>query len=345
MRVTIRDVAKECGVSPSTVSRVFNNKEGVSSETAENVLAVADRLGYEPRSYNKSEKNTNYQENIVILFNNQFSGEDFTLNPFYGNIIEGIEGFLNENNYNLFLKGLTGDKKIDLLTIDDFINDEKIAGLLLIGSGIDKEIILRIKDSETPVILVDNELLHENIDCVVNDNQSGARMIMKHLIDLGHRRIAFIGGPLNNIPFDERYVTYKQALKKAGIEKNDDWIKFCGHSIKPEYGYQIAKKILNNNEMPTAIFAAADTLAMGVIRAAHELGYSLPEDISIAGFDDINISAHIFPALTTIKVFKREMGIEAARRLLQLIDDTSLKPIKIVVSVELLVRESTTKIK
>ncbi|AZR73257.1 hypothetical protein BBF96_07575 [Anoxybacter fermentans] len=340
MGVTIYDIAKRANVSPSTVSRVFNQKGRIAPETRDKVLAIARELGYQPREYKSKNKNSK-TKSIGIIFSNRLLN-NLTGDPFYGQVMEGVEQSLREHNYQLFFKTITGKLEQDLEIIDDLINVEEHVGLILTGYEIDRKIIMKIKESNFPLVLVDNDLWDENIDCIVNDNIAGARKIVSHLIQLGHKRIAFIGGPLTHISLDERYMGYKQALKEADIEKDPNLIVFCEPTFNPEDGYRAAMAILNQKEnRPTAFFAANDMLAIGVMKAIKEMGYSIPEDISIAGFDDIQMAQHTMPALTTVRIFKHEMGFLAGKRLIELINGVFTKPIKVVVSVEPVIREST----
>lgn len=338
MGATIRDVARKAEVSPSTVSRVFNNKGNISSETKEKVLSVAAELGYQPRSYKKQEEKE--KKNIGIIFSKRLS--NLILDPFYGQVMAGVEGSLIPYNYKLFFKTISGKVSEDSAVINDLIKDEKIAGLILTGYDIEKDLIFRIKESNIPLVLVDNDLWDENIDCVVNDNIAGARKIVNHLIELGHERIAFFGGPLSHVSLDERYIGYCQALKQAGINKDKELIYCCKPTFNIEDGYNAALDTFKKlKKMPTAVFTANDMLALGVMKAIKELGYKIPDDVSIAGFDDIQVAQHTMPPLTTVRIFKNEMGALAGKRLNELINGINPKPIKLVVSVDTIIREST----
>jgi DNA-binding LacI/PurR family transcriptional regulator len=340
LAVTIHDVAREAGVSLSTVSRVFNNKGNISNETKEKVIAVAAKLGYRPRSY-KRQENTD-KKNIGIIFSKRLSNLIHDSFSFYSQVMAGVEEILIPHNYEIFFRTISGKAKEDAVVINEIIKDEKIAGLILTGYDIEREIILKIKKGNLPLVLTDNEVLDENIDCVVNDNVSGARKIVKHLISLGHQRIAFCGGPLSHNSLNERYQGYKQALKEAGLEINRQWVFFCEPSFNIEDGYNAALKIFTNpTPIPTAVFAANDPIALGVMKAIKELGYRIPEEISVAGFDDIPTAEHTAPALTTVRISNNELGVLAGKRLHELIHGVNPKPIKIVMSVDPVLRDST----
>lgn len=338
VKVTVNDVAREANVSPATVSRVFNKNPNISEETRELVLKTAAKLGYKPR-VRKSEGRESSKKNIAIVFNNRLSS--LTDDPFYGQVIAGIEQIVSHKNYNLFFRTVTGHLNSDLERIETLISDEKLAGIILAGYEIDEQLVKQIKKNNLPLVLVDSNLYDENVNMILNDNTTGARAAVDYLITLGHRRIAFVGGPLNHTSLDERYIGYKQALRRAGIKKNEEYITFCKPRFDAEDGYRATLAMLKScNPMPTAIFAANDMLAIGAMRAVFELGLSIPHDISVVGFDDISMAQHTIPQLTTVRIQKHEMGMMAAKRLLELIDEPEAKPIKVIVGVELVVRDS-----
>lgn len=332
---TIKDVAQKAGVSTSTVSRVFSGKGKIAQETIERVRRVAQEIGYVPRKYRRREPIR--EAGSVCVLSSGF--HDLFNNAFYSQVVAGVEEALSEANYRLMFKILKGDLMEDLASVDTFVPTH--SGTVLIGYEVDPALIERIKGYGVPFVLVDNDCWEMNIDCVVNDNVAGARRMVSHLIELGHRCIGFLGGPYNHVSLDERYLGYKQALKQAGLRKIRRHIKFCGPMFRVDDGYRATKELLQSGEPPTAIFAASDALAIGAMKAAQELGYRVPEDISVAGFDDEEISQHVSPPLSTVRVHKHEMGIEAGKRLLDMINGEVTKPLKIVLSTEIELREST----
>jgi len=340
MKVTIQDVADKAEVSTSTVSRVFNNKRNITEQTRKKVLKAAEKLNYTPRKYNKKNDKT-VKGNIGIIFSNKLLS-NLIIDPFYGQVIKGIEESFNDYNYQLFFKTISGEYSNDKEIIDDLIKDNNLAGLMFVGYNIDKKIILNLRNNGIPVILVDNDLWDENIDCVINDNLSGARKIVTHLIENGHRDIAFLGGPLSHTSLNNRLEGYKKALIENKININNKLISICQPSFDIQDGYNEIIKLFNNNiKKPTAIFAANDMLAIGALRALRKLNLKTPDDVAVAGFDDIEMSQHTLPSLSTVTIFKKEMGALAGKRLHELIKGKNEKPIKLVVSVETVIREST----
>lgn len=340
MKATIQDVADKAGVSTSTVSRVFNNKRNITETTRKKVLKAAEELNYTPRQYNKK-SSKKLKNNIGIIFSNKLLSS-LIIDPFYGQVIKGIEESFSDYNYQLFFKTISGDYNEDKNIISDLIKDNNLAGIMFVGYNIDKKIILNVKKSGMPVILVDNDLWDENIDCVINDNFSGARKIVEYLVKEGHKKIAFLGGPLSHASLNNRFEGYKRALMESDIKLDNSLIAICEPSFDIQDGYDKIFKLFNNEKIPaTAIFAANDMLAIGALRALRNLNLDVPKNVSVAGFDNIEMSQHTLPPLTTVSIFKREMGALAGKRLHELIKGKNEKAIKLVVSVETTIREST----
>lgn len=341
MGTSIKDVARIAGVSPATVSRVFNNKKNISAETKKMILTVAEELGYQPRAYKK--KPSLLRNNVGIVFSKRL--DSLVLDPFYGQVMAGLEEILKKFDYKLFFKTISGKVSEDNSIIRDLIRDESLAGLILTGYDIDRETIIYIKKEGVPLVLVDNNLWDEDIDCVVNDNIAGARKMVSYLIELGHRQIVFLGGPTSHSSLEERFIGYRQALNGAGIKEKGNLILQCSPTFNIKDGYiRTFEAFRNFRNRPTAIFAANDMLALGAIKAINELNMNVPEDISIAGFDDIQMAEHTTPSLTTVKIYKNEMGALAGKRLYELIKGENTKAIKQLVSVDIIIRGTTARI-
>lgn len=336
MKITIHDVAAKAGVSASTVSRVFNKKGSISPKTIQKVLQVSEDMGYKPRSYKRAEESSDYKKIVLLCSGTHI----FTTNVFYSKVVHGVEQVIAKNGYQLIYKVLTGNPKSDLAIVDE-LSVQQVCGVLFVGYDVDTKLILRTKENHMPVVLIDNDAVDSDIDSVVNDNINGARKMVSYLTELGHKNIAFIGGPLEHVSLDERYIGYKQALKLAGIEKTPELIKFCAPSFNVEDGYKATKKLLTEKgQNPTAIFAATDLLAIGAIRAIRELGKEVPGDISVVGFDDEETAQHIIPALTTVRIHKHRMGVESGKKLIQMIENRSDYPTKTVLFTDIVIRDS-----
>lgn len=332
--VTIKDVAEKADVSVASVSRVLNDKKHISSETQEKVLAAVKELDYHPRQY-RSKKETG--KKIAIIFSSQtFAAIN---NPFYGKVLEGLDEYLHHHDYEIVVKILKGDTGKDDELIEALIDEGETAGVIVKNYGISEKLSLKLKESNIPIVSLDNALWQYNIDCIANDNINGAQKIINYLIELGHRKIAFMGGPSNHLSFIERYMGYKQALYQAGIELDQNLVFFSDEFIQ----YPEAQRILEGmKKKPTAIFCVYDKLALQVMNIVREMGYNIPGDISVAGFDNIDMADNDMASLTTVKIFKKKMGILTGKRLYELIEgDNDFTPIKQIIPVELIVRDST----
>ncbi|RCW55362.1 LacI family transcriptional regulator [Halanaerobium sp. ST460_2HS_T2] len=341
MATTLSDIANKTGFSVSTVSRVINKKGNISNQTRDAILNAANEMGYEFKKYNKE---TNQKSKyIATVFNNRLDKQGGILgNPFYAQIALGLENFIKEHNYELLIKSITGVRKRDRKTIKEMIASQEIAGMIFIGYMIDEKLIMEIKESGMPVVVIDNHFWQENIDCILNDNIAGSKKMMNHLIELGHKNIGFISGPLDNTSFEERYTGYINTLRNHSLEIKDKFIKIGDSTYGTESAYKVITKMLKEEkELPTAFFAVNDSRAIGVIKALQDAGFKVPGDFSVAGFDDIETGRHITPSLTTVKIFKQEMGITAMERLYELINNPDEKTRKIVIPVELIKRNST----
>ena len=295
------------------------------------VRRVADELGYVPRKYTRKE--AEQAGGTVSLLISGF--HDLQNNTFYSQIVAGVESVLAGANYRLLFKTISGTLSEDREVIDELVPTQD--GIVLVGYEVDVEVIARIKEFRKPFVLVDNDCWALNIDTVTNDNLSGARRLVTHLIELGHSRIGFVGGPYTHVSLDERYNGYKQALKNAGLEKPADCIAFAAPQFDTEHGYAVALKMLRRaSELPTAVFAANDALAIGVIKAARELGCACRKICRWPG-STISRCPATSPGLTTVRVHQYEMGMEAGKRLLDLIRGEVTKPLKIVLSTELVI--------
>ena len=201
---------------------------------------------------------------------------------------------------------LTGNAQDDLTTIESLVANKEVDGIILVGYEVDLSLIVRAKERGKPLVLVDHDAWEMDIDCVVNDNVVGARRIVNHLIELGHERIAFIGGPLSHVSLDERYIGYKQALKQAGVPKIQKLITFCAPRFGVDDAYRAVTEMLRTvKDPPTAIFAASDALAFGVINAVQDLDRSR----RTYPLFEMKMSRHL-SILTTVRVHKQEMGMK-----------------------------------
>ncbi|MGH2516417.1 MAG: LacI family DNA-binding transcriptional regulator [Ktedonobacterales bacterium] len=321
-KLTIRDIARLAGVSTTTVSRTLNHKPDVDPETRERVMRIINEHRYVP-----SGTASRLAGGRSHLLGALVPSLTWPLMPY---ILQGIAEVIEQTAYELVLYSLSHRTDRSAL-IDRILATELIDGLIAIYPDgiarvesspdfVDREAsshLLQVYQQDFPVVVLDDQSLPGQIPWVGPDNRIGAYDAVRHLIALGHRRIAHIEGPtLYQCSYD-RFLGYRQALEEAGISV-DVAIVEQGDFTTPG-GYAAAERLLRAAARPTAIFAANDQMAYGVIEAARALGVRVPEDLAVIGFDDTATLAPIRPALTTVKQPFQEMGKRAAETLLALV--------------------------
>lgn len=337
MSVTIKDIAEKTNVSISTVSKSLNNKAGVSPVTRQKVLNVAKEIGYFSFHSQANLKTHNIgfimSRRHIPIFNN----------PFYTRVIAGVEVEVENYDYNLLFSTI---KLSDLESkeIPSIISQNKVDGLILAGADINKDMIRAVEKLKFPTVLVDNYLKSSIMDSIVSDNFHGAITAVKYLINNGHQKIGYAGGPNYHPSFNERYRAFKMEMIENQLEIIEEYIKIQP-KLNQEMGKELAKEFLREKELPTAIFAANDAIAIGLMQTFNKYGVSVPDDISIIGFDNIEITAFTAPKITTIAVDKEGMGQEAAQKLFNRIQAPDKKATKSIIPTNLIERESVRKIK
>ena len=326
--VTIRDVAKTAGVSVSTVSRVLNDKDDVSIETYERVQEVIAELGYASTLAAKGMRSR--KTNVIGLVIPDL--ED----PFAIEIMKGVNQVIKTLDFDLLIY-TGGDTHLDSWTAR-----ERWYVSLLNGSVVDGIMVVtptaHTFATNAPLIAIDPHLDSTDFPAVIATNHEGAMAAMEYLISLGHRRIGFIGGRQDLQSAHRRQLGYEKALRQAGVALDPKLIQIGDYST--ETARQCAKNLLHLPTPPTAIFAANDRSAVATVAIAEEFGLRLPQDLSIIGFDDIPQAASIIPRLTTVAQPMIEMGCEAAKLLINLIEGKPLDKMLYKFETKLIVRDT-----
>jgi LacI family transcriptional regulator len=330
--VTLKRIAQDAGVSLAAVSLAVNGRPGVSDTTRERVQAAARRLGYTPR---RSQPRQTYLLGLVV--------ENLPLpvlqDIFYAEVIAGMLSAVQAGGHGLLLQMLEATEDITAAVRS---LRERTGGLLLLGGGdITDESIRHLAASGVPVVLVDNYVVGERLDCVLPDNFTAGQTATAHLIDLGHRRIALLEGPRKYKTLTDRLEGYLGALNEAGIAI-DPTLMVKPISGTPKKGYLQMRELLEQGDPPTGVVAISDKTAFGAIEAIREASLRIPRDLSIVGIDDVVESSHSMPPLTTVRLPKREFGQAAIDKLLRRIAEPGALPSKTVLYTELVVRETTT---
>lgn len=325
--LTIRDVAKAAGVSVSTVSRVLNDKDDVSAETYARVQRVIAELGYSSSLAAKSmrSKRTNVLGILIMDVSDPFSLE----------LVGGVGHAIRGTEYDLIVyssghataQSEPGWECRHLARLNGSITDGMIIATPTIHD----------LTSPSPIVIIDPHI-DNTLPAVFATNLEGAIEVMEYLIGLGHQRIGFIGGRTDLLSGQQRQQGYQQALRRASLPEDPDLIQQGDYSRQT--GSQCAQKLLTLPNPPTAILAANDQTALGVMDAAQNLGLRIPEDLSVAGFDNIPETRFTIPALTTVDQSVNEMGYVAANMLIKLIQGESLPHKCHRVSTKLVVRDS-----
>lgn len=325
--VTIKDVAKKAGVSIATASCALNNHDNVKETTRQRVLEAASALSYTPSGF---ARNLKKQKTILIgAFFNDFIG------PFYSELIRGIQEVTVLNHYQLIA---CSDYGGDQSTANRFLRERMVDAAIVMANDIPSETLVQVADKDFPIMVLDRKLNHDYIYNVLIDNEGGAQMAVRHLIQNGYKRIAYLCGNVNSYDNSKRFAGYKKVLADCGIAFDKDLV------IKGDFtergGYQGMLEYLSGNSAPEAVFAGNDEMAIGALRALHELKLRVPEDVALVGFDDIQLASYVKPPLTTIRRPMYELGTLATHILFSAIRgdpvDTS-----VTLSTKLIVRESS----
>lgn len=334
-RPTQKDVALRAGVSRSTVSFVLNNqtdlKVPISAETQERVLRAIAELGYEPDARAQSLRRGGDTNIVGVIL-------PVIQNPFFWQILSGISDALQEAGYSLHLVHHPLDEQQEANTIRELIR-QRVDGFILLSAV--KYLLPKLTDylrnAGRPAVEITST--RAEFDHVVHGYSGGTRTLMKHLLELGHRRIGFVYGTSREVQGHDRLLTYRKVLQETGLPNDPKLEMHCGEQL--EDGYQAAYALLNRPDRPTALLVINDMLAIAAMRAAGDLGLSIPADLSIAGFDDIQLSNYITPRLTTVSGKAEESGRAAVRLLLNRFAEPDLPQQVTATEDQLIVREST----
>lgn len=307
--VTIKDVAREAGVSVATISRVCNGSAAVKEETRRHVLDVAARLGYSPHGAARSLITS--RTNTIGVLLPDLHGE------FFSEVIRSIDQAAHQDGYHLLVSS-SHDEEREIVASFRAMRG-RVDGLLVMSPDLDARTAIHAFPHGFPVVLLNCPAEREGYDSIVIANYEGANAVVKHLIDLGHRRIAMITGRERNHDAAERRRGFRDAMRAGGIPA-EDAIEVAG-DFSEESGFQAARELLRAERRPTAIFAANDSMAIGALSALREGGSRVPEEIAVAGFDDIPMARYMNPPLTTVHVDISALGARATNRLLEQIHE------------------------
>jgi DNA-binding LacI/PurR family transcriptional regulator len=330
MKATIYDVAKEAGVSIATVSKVINGKGKISEETRGSVLAIMDRMDYQPS----------------VIASALTGKKTFTLgllvpdisNPFFAEIARAIEDQSQRYGYSVVM--CSTDNKDDKVERYIALLLQKSVDGIIIATGIDKiNILEQLLSKRIPVVLLAREMPLVAVNTVVVDDYVGGSMAANHLLELGHKRMAVLGESAKVVSSRERIRGFRQTLEDEQIPFREEWLKYCDYRI--EDGKLKALELLQTEDRPTAIFACNDMLAVGALQAAKEAGVKVPDELSIVSFDNTILATVTDPQLTTIAQPMDYMGKAVVDLIVDELKGSKSIKQRTVLRPELLIREST----
>jgi LacI family transcriptional regulator len=304
MKVTIRDVARVAGVSVATVSRVFNDSGPVNEETRRRIREVAGELRYVPNSAARS-LITSRTNTLGVLLPDLY-GE------FFSEVIRGIDQTAQQHDYHLLVSSSHNDKAEMEAALRAMRG--RVDGMIVMSPDIDAQALGANLPEGLPVVLLNCAGCGGEFDSLNVDNYGGARAMVRHLLGRGHRRVAMIKGEGRNYDAKERLRGYRAAVRRAGAERRAAWEQ--SGDFTESSGYDAVSALLAATPRPTAIFAANDSMAIGALCALRESGVRVPEEMAVAGFDDIPIARYMSPPLSSVHVAIDELGARAMAALL-----------------------------
>jgi DNA-binding LacI/PurR family transcriptional regulator len=329
---SIKDIAKLAQVSHSTVSRALQNSPLVSEKTAENIRRIARESGYRASAVARGLV-TRRTETIGLVVTT-------IADPFASEVVSGIEQAAHDHGYSVFLAESNAEPEREKKMVQQ-LAERRVDGILVTSSRVGALYLPLLSEMEVPIVLVNNQHPGAFVHSVMIGNLEGSRAAATHLVELGHRRIAYLGDQFGYQSDTERFAGYREALESAGIPFLPELV--VHGDGKPEKAMTAMEDLLALPEPPTAVCCYNDMSALGAMRSIHLRGLRVPEDISVVGFDDLFLASYTQPPLTTVRQPMRRMGQLAMESLFTLMSGEESE-IRIRVNAELIVRQSTARL-
>jgi LacI family transcriptional regulator len=330
-RLTLEEIARIAGVSRSTVSRVVNDEPNVSVKVRQRVQRVVEEMGYHPNAAARSLVSRHSQTLGAVIpraMNTVF------VDPFFPYVLRGLAEAANENEYHLMLS------MVDRPMEEDFYRralcSQLLDGVIIVSALLDDPLVPRLLRDHIPFVIIGRHPHEVDANYVDADNVRGARMATEHLLRQGRQRVATITGPLNMIPGLDRREGYLTALRAAGIAIDEDLI--VEGDFSEAGGFAAMQRLLPLE--PDAVFIASDLMAAGALHALSRVGRRVPEDVAMVGFDDAPIATYTDPPLTTVRQPMYELGVNAVRLLIRLLEEDVDEPLRKILPTELVIRVS-----
>ncbi|MFZ5817947.1 MAG: LacI family DNA-binding transcriptional regulator [Bacillota bacterium] len=328
MASNIKDVARLAGVSPATVSRVLNDSAGVRPETREKVMTAIRQLNFAPSAVAKGLREG--RSGIIGLVVPDISS------LFFMDVVKGLENTLNLNEVRLAICDSQNQAKKERENCRWLLSGG-VDALILIGPMMEQEYLIELAEMGVPIGTFGRNIDHPNVTAITVDNRISAFRAVEHLINHGHQRIGFITGTPGVTDADERLIGYRDALATYGLTYRPEWVQ-CGHFTE-DGGARALEALVSGAERPTAVMAANDEMAIGVMLQASRLGLEVPKDLAVVGYDNIRLARLVTPALTTVNQPRLDAGFRLAHNMLQRLGGTA-DPERTVLPADLVVRQS-----
>ncbi|MBJ6360739.1 LacI family DNA-binding transcriptional regulator [Paenibacillus sp. GCM10012307] len=333
--VTIKDIAKAAGVSPSTVSRVVSNHPRISKETSRKVKRIMEEMGYHPNVMAKSLVSKTTQTLAILL---PRPAEELFKDFFFGELMRGILAHSTRAGYDMMLAAATSPQDEDD-TISRLVFGRRVDGIILLSSRVDDPLIERLDKHKFPTVLIGRSEGQPHILSVDNDNVKAAYDATHHLIIQGHERIGFVSGLPNLTVSLDRMEGYRKAMNEAGLSVRPEWIvegEFLQHS-----GYRAMSFMMSLPEKPSGLVVIDDVVGFGVLHGLTELGYTVPEDISLVSFNNIALSELATPPISSIDIGTYQLGYTASQMLIRRIQAETIHQNRVIIPHRLIVRDSS----
>lgn len=334
-KVSIRDVAREAGVSVATVSYVLNDHPGesISADTAARVMAAVNKLDYVP-NLNARSLSSRRTHLIGVIIPQTEPGREFMFsNPFYGDLLSAVEYTARQHGYHILLSGTNSDQSYISIA-----RNRSVDGIIVVGVY-PRHSLDELRQMDVPIVLIDSYVTDPSFHTIGINDREGGRLATGHLIEKGHRRIAFVSGSIKEYGVSsKRYEGYLQALEQAGIAP-DEALVHTG-SVDYDYGVEAAGQILSRGSGATAAFVTADVLALGLVKGLRAQGRSVPGDLSIVSFDDVYLARLCDPSLSTVRQDIALKGSSAVQIIIDCKDEKKAQKQEIILPISLVERGS-----
>lgn len=333
-KINMDDIAKELGISKNTVSLAFRNIPGVNGQTRTKILETAGRMGYVYPKFKSVDESGSSVTSICVVIPS--SARDSA--GFFSHIQFGIESEARKNRMNTVISYYDDSTVMEEVPL--CIREGIVSGIITLGR-VKKAVFNSLKRYDIPIIMVDNYYEDISWDYILSDNFTGGFIAAKHLIETGHKEIGFLGGTDLSVSFYDRFLGFRKALEVFSLPIKDEYIlKKSFEALAAEDPALVSADLGSLSKLPTAFFCCNDIEAITLIKALGAKGIRVPDDISVIGFDDIDLAKNFYPELTTIGVSKELMGIKAVQRLLNIIEHKESAREKLVLGIYLVERQS-----